>query len=468
MLSASWLSLEGLEQSRSLGGGRLAADLAGSDRTLAVRAALAIGRTKNAAGVPLLLRCVRDRDVAMRAMCVYGLGLIADGRAIPAVSAALRDRAGAVQAAALDAIDRLQFAGRLDSSGQRRAEVLVNGLLLRGADTIRARAATTLESFRNGPQSSEAMTGLATAYSREKSGLVREHIMWSLFRGYAKDAPLKTIRAALNDRDEIVRIEAARAFGKRGDRAQAAALEPLLNDASWRVQEQARESLIVLRGGKYTEHLTMIPRFVHTPRPAGDPYASLRALPRPPRPAKLRPPSPAAVIAEPKLYPATLALFTGPAKGPHPRVRIATTQGNITLILFPEWAPLTVENFLNLANAGYYDGNPWFRIVPDFVVQSGDPSAASNGPGYTTVAEENPLEQSSYVIAMGLDYTKGPNAHAKRDSAGSEFYITLSPQFHLNRDFSVFGRMIGGFDVLGRLSERDKIVRVERLPDSAT
>ncbi len=67
---------------------------------------------------------------------------------------------------------------------------------------------------------------------------------------------------------------------------------------------------------------------------------------------------------------------------------------------------------------------------------------------------------------MGLNYTNAPNSHAIRDSAGTQFYITLSPQLHLDSDFTVFGKVISGFDVLGRLVESDKIVRVEQLPDS--
>jgi peptidyl-prolyl cis-trans isomerase B (cyclophilin B) len=145
-------------------------------------------------------------------------------------------------------------------------------------------------------------------------------------------------------------------------------------------------------------------------------------------------------------------------------VRIRTTKGAFTVTLYPEWAPLTVENFLNLTNRGYYDGLRWFRVVPDFVVQTGDPKDTGEGdPGYSVPAEENPIEQRSYVISMGLNYT-GNNP--LRDSAGSQFYITLSPQLHLNRDFTVFGEVTSGFDVLGRLVESDRMTRVEQIPDS--
>jgi cyclophilin family peptidyl-prolyl cis-trans isomerase len=156
----------------------------------------------------------------------------------------------------------------------------------------------------------------------------------------------------------------------------------------------------------------------------------------------------------------------GPMPGPHPRVRIGTTAGTIVVRLYPEWAPLTVANFLNLVDRGYYDGLRWFRIVPDFVVQTGDPTNTGDGDaGYTIPAEENPLPQRAGVISMGLDYTSGAHPAPKRDSAGTQFYITLSPQLHLDRDFTVFGRVESGFATLGRLIETDHMTRVERLPD---
>ncbi len=158
-----------------------------------------------------------------------------------------------------------------------------------------------------------------------------------------------------------------------------------------------------------------------------------------------------------------MAQLTGPASGPHPRVAIVTTQGTITLVLYPEWAPSTVASFLNLAKTGYYNNNRWFRIVPDFVVQTGDRTNTGDGdPGFTIPAEENPIEQDSGVISMGLEYDKNG---AKRDSAGSQFYITLSPQLHLDLAFTVFGHVETGFDVLGRLLESDKIITIQRLPD---
>jgi peptidyl-prolyl cis-trans isomerase B (cyclophilin B) len=456
-----------LEESRSLGNGRLADFLSSKDRSLALRAALAIGRTKQPAGIPLLERHAGDRDAAMRAMAVYGMGLIGTSRTAKSVLAALDDTSDVVRVSALDATDRLQTAHDFTEDQQRRAGRQVAALLHAHNDIVRARAATAAESFHTSVAQQQVLVALRTAYYGEPSAFVRWHMMWTLFRAYAKDVPQSILRDGLKDADETVRIEAVRGFGRRGDRSAVSLLQPLLRDPSWRVREQTLESITVLRGGKMTEHLTKIPAGVQTPAPVPDRLAYLPALPRTAEKGKPQRPAADGIILQPTLQANTVATFAGPAKGPHPRVRIVTTEGNVYVELYPEWAPLTVENFLNLTNRGYYDNNPWFRIVPDFVVQTGDPTGNGNGDaGYMIPAEENPIEQDSYVISMGLNYTDPPNAHAIRDSAGTQFYITLSPQLHLNRDFTVFGKVVSGFDVLGRLIESDKIVRVERLPDT--
>lgn len=403
----------------------------------------------------------------MRAMAIYAVGLIGTSAAGGMVLGALDDKNSTVVVSALDATDRLETARAFAPSQERKAAERVVALLRSRSEIVPARAATTLESFNRSHEASSVMRAVTQAYSRDPDAFVRWHLMWTLFRGYSKSTPKSVIARGLKDRNEIVRIEAVRAFGRRGDASAAALLRPLLADSSWRVQEQTRESIVVLRGGKMTEHLTQIAQGVRTPAPQPDRLAYLPALARTAVSGKPGVPQAEEIITRPKLNPQTVALFTGPAKGPHPRVRIVTTEGNIYVELYPEWAPLTVENFLNLADRGYYNNNRWFRIVPDFVVQTGDPTNTGNGDaGYMIPAEENPIEQDSYVISMGLNYTNPPNAHAIRDSAGTQFYITLSPQLHLDRDFTVFGKVIAGYDVLGRLIEKDTIVRIERIPDS--
>ncbi|MGZ3574141.1 MAG: peptidylprolyl isomerase [Vulcanimicrobiaceae bacterium] len=463
-----YVQIEQLEQARSLGGDRLASFLNGTDRLVAIRAALAIGRTKQLTGISLLRAHVRDRDNGLRAMAVYGLGLIGTPSAAPQVVSALADRHVAVRLAAYDAVGRLEAGGALSPVQEASASKALAFDLQALPDPIaRARAATALEAFQKGPRAGAISQVLPAAYAREPDANVRWHIVWAVYRGYAIRVPRSMLTRALHDSNEIVRIEAVRALGRVKSADAIASLIPMLHDPSWRVQEQAIESIKALRAQPLTEHLKALEAGVDPPAAQSDPLAALPALSRTaPGETPARPTAQEALY-EPKIDPSSVTAFTGPAKGPHPRMRIVTTKGNIYVKLYPEWAQLTVANFMGLANRGYYDGNPWFRIVPDFVVQTGDPTGNGEGDaGYTIPAEENPLEQDSYVISMGLNYTDPPNAHAIRDSAGTQFYITLSPQLHLDRDFTVFGRVIGGIDVLGRLIESDKIVRVERIADS--
>ena len=459
-----------LESNRSLGDGTLVDLLDSRDPKIAVRAALAIGRTQSRAGVAPLLAHVRDANPAIRAMVVYALGLIHDPATADTVLARVRnDCCGndAQTAAALDAVDRYESARALTPDRQRAAATAMAAVLLHARDPIlRARAAEAYSSFSASPNTFFISRVLERAWNAERSPYVRWHIMWTVMRGYAYRVPRTMLRAAVRDRDETVRIEGVRALGRVKNRDAVPALQAAVaHDPSWRVQEQALESIRTLRGEAATEHLKQLPPGLHLPPAVPDPYAGEAALPR--EPVTVAPAAPSAVRAmyAPSLGGSSVARFTQPQPGAHPRVRIVTTKGNLYLTLYPEWAPLTVENFLNLVDAGYYDGNPWFRIVPDFVVQTGGGTDGNSDVKYTIPAEENPLEQGSYVISMGLNYTDPPDAHAIRDSAGSEFYITLSPQLHLDRDFTVFGKMFGGFDVLARLIESDKIVKIERLPD---
>ncbi len=466
-----YVQIERLERARSLGGGQLARYLSSRDPRIAARAALAVGRTELLAGAPLLAAHLHDPRPGVRAMAVYGLGLIRDPRYAAAVIAAVGARNGAVAVAALDAVDRYEAPPTLFSARRERAaaRALARTLRQRRDPILRARAATALEAFGTGAMGFFAERTLVAAFASERDAYVRWHIMWAVFRAYSVRVPRTFLTHALHDPSVLVRIEAVHALGRVENRDAIAALEPMTHDPSWRVQEQALESIRELRGEPLTAHLKAIPAGVHIPPLQPDPFADLPALPRAAANAKPAAPTAAAAIYLPRIDPTTSALMNGPAPGPHPRVRIVTTKGDVYVELYPEWAPLTVENFLNLAGEGYFDGNAWFRIVPDFVVQTGDPTGTGNGDaGYTLVSEENPLEQGSYVISMGLNYTDPPGAHAIRDSAGTQFYITLSPQLHLDRNFTVFGKVVGGFGVLGRLIESDKIVRIERIPDSGS
>ncbi|MBV9737377.1 MAG: peptidylprolyl isomerase [Candidatus Eremiobacteraeota bacterium] len=458
-------TMAGFEKSRSLGRGALAGYLASKDPSIAARAALAIGRTKDGRGAALLQRHIHDKDDGVRSMAVYGLGLIANGASASALTLAINgDHSSAVRAAAIDAIGRYETARALRGSGETAAALALVGAMKADRDPrVRGRAAAAFETFRLGLMSDLASRELVNAFTRERDDDVRWHIMWTIYRGYAIRVPRDVLTSALHDKNELVRIEAVRAYGRLKNKDAIPALQPLLDDPSWRVQLQTIESIRALRGDPPTDHLKDIPPGVHVPPVRPQNYMDIAPLPRPTFTGKPSAPDAQGIITRPRLHPTTSALMDGPMPGPHPRVRIRTTKGTLTVTLYPEWAPLTVENFLNLTNRGYFDGLRWFRIVPDFVVQTGDATDTGDGDaGYSIPAEENPLEQRSYVISMGLNYKDNSPI---RDSAGTQFYITLSPQLHLNRDFTVFGEVTSGFDVLGRLVESDRMTRVEQIPD---
>jgi peptidyl-prolyl cis-trans isomerase B (cyclophilin B) len=442
----------------------LTAALASTDARLAGRAALALGRTQDPRAAGPLKNATAVRDVPVRALAMYGYGLLAAKTPLETklVADRLRDSAGMVRVAAIDAAWRAKSA-KNPGSGTLVSSLLT--LLERDPDTIvRARAATALSGWNDARDAKAIAARIERAFARERDPAVRWHAAWTLRRGFATAISPATIRAGLADRDELVRIQFADALARRKQLAALGQLQPLLKDPSWRVREQAYESIKVLAGLQRTDHLGAIPAEIATPSPA--PENTEAPLPRPSGLGSPRKPAAPDARLDLPLVPATTASFDGPMPGPHPRVRIGTTKGTIVVRLYPEWAPLTVANFLNLVDRGYYDNLRWFRIVPDFVVQTGDPHDDGEGDaGYMIPAEENPLEQRSGVISMGLNYTDPPDAHAIRDSAGTQFYITLSPQLHLNRDFTVFGEIESGFSTLGRLVESDRMTKVVRLAD---
>jgi cyclophilin family peptidyl-prolyl cis-trans isomerase/HEAT repeat protein len=132
---------------------------------------------------------------------------------------------------------------------------------------------------------------------------------------------------------------------------------------------------------------------------------------------------------------------------------INTVRGPIRLELFGTDAPITVWNFLNLARSGYYRNTRFHRVVPNFVAQDGDPRDDGNGgPGYAIRDEMNRRRYERGAVGMALS---GP------DTGGSQYFITHSPQPHLDGHYTVFGRVIRGYDVLDKLVQGDVITRVD-------
>ncbi len=134
------------------------------------------------------------------------------------------------------------------------------------------------------------------------------------------------------------------------------------------------------------------------------------------------------------------------------KARIETDKGNIDLELFEKDAPNTVANFVKLAESGFYDGLTFHRVISDFVIQGGCPKGnGTGGPGYTIKCEINQNKHGTGALSM---------AHAGKDTGGSQFFITHSPQPHLDGAHTVFGKVIKGMDVVNRIRPGDVMNRV--------
>jgi peptidyl-prolyl cis-trans isomerase B (cyclophilin B) len=128
--------------------------------------------------------------------------------------------------------------------------------------------------------------------------------------------------------------------------------------------------------------------------------------------------------------------------------------GEIAIEFFPDDAPKTVENFVTLAKKGFYDGTTFHRVEPGFVVQGGDPKGnGTGGPGYTIKDEFNKQQHVRGVVAMAR--TSAPN------SAGSQFYITLAPALFLDGQYTVFGKVTSGMEVVDKIKVGDKMKSVK-------
>lgn len=154
-----------------------------------------------------------------------------------------------------------------------------------------------------------------------------------------------------------------------------------------------------------------------------------------------------------------------------PRVKMETNRGTMILELFEDEAPETVGNFINLVEAGFYDGLTFHRVLPGFMAQGGCPDGnGSGGPGYTIYCEcYREDHRKHFAGSLSMAHTN------QRDTGGSQFFLTFTPQPQLNGKHTVFGRVVEGMDVLAKIQRRnpeksadltivpDKIIKAEVL-----
>jgi peptidyl-prolyl cis-trans isomerase B (cyclophilin B) len=149
--------------------------------------------------------------------------------------------------------------------------------------------------------------------------------------------------------------------------------------------------------------------------------------------------------------------YTGVALAEKPGLKINTTKGTIIAELYEQEAPKTVNHIQELVRSGFYSQPmSWHRVVPGFVIQTGDPTGTGSGGAPKTV----PLEVQNDLTHVDAGIL-GMARSADINSASSQFYITLSPQHALDAKYAVFGRVIQGMDILDNITPNDVMMNVE-------
>lgn len=384
------------------------------DRMLRLEAVDALVRHRSEASVPVFVELMTHswaplRAAALRALAaadpevflrlLSGLGPDADWRVRRAVAEAMREvdpeAAAPRLAAMLDDPDERVVPGVLEALaavGAPGVEAALAAHLAASDVVVRATAARVIGELR-----------------REPGGALRDELRPPAGAQALADA----YRAGLGDASYLARAAALRALAAHGLSAARETLEAALEDPDWAVRVVAAELLGDLAPGERD-------------------YA--RAI----RPA----PGAGTDYAAPDLV----------APSVSPRIFVETDRGTIEIELAVLDAPLTADNFMRLARRGFYDELSFQRVVPNYVVQGGDPRHDNEGgPGYTLRDELNDLPYLRGTVGMALDW---------RDTGGSQFFITHSPQPHLDGRYTAFGRVVAGMEVVDALLPGDRIRRI--------
>lgn len=146
---------------------------------------------------------------------------------------------------------------------------------------------------------------------------------------------------------------------------------------------------------------------------------------------------------------------------PNKKAVIETGRGRIEAELFVDETPNTVANFEKLANSGFYDGTKFHRVIPNFMIQGGDPYSktgtgrvGTGGPGYTIKCETHRNTHTHTAGTLSM-------AHAGKDTGGSQFFICHSPQPHLDGVHTVFGQVTKGMDVVHAIVQNDEVKSIK-------
>lgn len=405
-----------------------------ADVRVRVAAVRMLGQLKDRESVPVLQRVLDDQATPpnLALETVAALGAIGDASAFDVLSDLFSARTAPMRAAALAAAAKVDPENFL---------IVVSGLPTDKEWSVRAALAAVLATL-----DAERVRGVVTAMVGDSDVRVHGPALTALAKIGAPDLEAR-ITAALDAADFTLRATAAglaaekKITGAAGKLA--AAYTRGLTDANGSARAAALDGLAALGTAAANATLTealgdadwaVRVRAAALLRGLGDSTAAPR------RPAPLR--FPADYYESPALL--------RPPYSPH--AFIETKYGTIEVELNVIDAPLATQSFVTLARKGYFNGMRVHRVVPNFVWQSGDDRGDGNGgPGYSLRDELSAIPFLRGTVGMALD---------GRDSGGSQFFITVSPQPHLDGKYAVFGQVVRGMELLDLITQWDVIDRV--------
>jgi HEAT repeat protein/cyclophilin family peptidyl-prolyl cis-trans isomerase len=407
-----------------------------TDRSVAVEAIRSLGRLGDPSAAPALLKIVvtPKGDPQIRVEAVAALGGVAGEGVADTLLDALADPNPPVRSAALRSLADLDREGFV---------TILSGLDPDKHWSVRATLATVL-----GTLPLENGLPRLTSMLSDSDSRVIPAVLTSLAKLHAPDAP-QVLAEYLKHDDPVIRAAAATALGELKPPNVTPALTEAYKtgqrDVTYVARSAALGALAMFGAAEATPVLTSAlsdKDWAVRVRAA----ALLKQL-DPSSDADLRiRPAPQSHTGD--FY--TTARLTNPPVST--QIYIETDRGLIQIEMAVLDAPLTVDNFITLARKKFFDGVTFHRVVADFVVQGGDPrSDGEGGPGYTIRDEMNMRPYLRGVVGMALDWA---------DTGGSQFFITHSPQPHLDGRYTVFGRVTGGMEIVDQIQPWEVIRRV--------
>jgi cyclophilin family peptidyl-prolyl cis-trans isomerase/HEAT repeat protein len=451
-------------------------------RALAARglgAAIADSAGERTLTLEALLRALDDTAAGVRINALPTIATYRDASTVPAITELTTAANGNVAIAAVQALAPFGEAAAAvlepiarDSAAQRGLRAAALTALLR------ASAARGLALAQTGAASADWLERLHAA--RALAGAVWPDAA-PLLRMLARDSDARVAAAALRSiaaadtsagavsiylealaaGDPGVRAAAAAGLARRPDAAHIAALMEAFARARYDSVSTAALAIVDALGALERNGTPVARAFFLRFPPARDPLVQRRVAQRL-NTNGWGPPAAWAANRDASYYRAIVTRLVVPAltDSIRPRVALGTPHGDLQVELFPEEAPLTVYNFLQLVENGFYPGSTrggrWHRVVPGFVLQDGDPRGdGTGGPGYTIRDEINRIRFARGVLGM---------AHSGADTGGSQFFITFSAQPHLDGGYTAFGRVVSGMDAADRVVQEDPLhyIRVVR------